>query len=289
MDDDAPPRRTLVVNADDYGLTERVSEAILEAHREGVVTSTSVLCVAPGFEASAAWLRDESRLGKGLHLAVVGEDPPLLSAAEIPTLVDRRGHLHMSWRTFLAAVAAHRIDPDDLRREFAAQAAKIGEAGITVDHIDTHQNLHLWPSVRDVVMEIGEQMSVRTIRVTRSTSRGPVGAVVRYLSKRLERACDRSGWAYPVASTGLDEAGGLDEARMLASIEALASSGAASAELATHPGKADDPDLARYQWGYMWQREFEALRSRAVREAIDSSGFTLGTFGDLTSMNRGSR
>lgn len=277
----------LVVNADDYGLTRGVSEAIITAHREGIVTSTSVLALAPGFDSTAPWLRDEPRLGTGAHFAAVGEDPPLLSAREIPTLVDRHGRLHMSWRTFLAAAGARRIDPDDLRREFSAQLDKIRGAGITIDHVDTHQNLHLWPMVRDVVMELGDQVGVRTIRVTRSASSGPVGVVVRLLARRLERACSRAGWACPAASTGLDEAGHLDGPRMLRAISTLGSAPGGSAELATHPGMSDDPDLGRYRWGYLWSDELEALCSTAVKDAVEASGFTLATFADLAGSDLG--
>ncbi|MDP9418579.1 MAG: ChbG/HpnK family deacetylase, partial [Actinomycetota bacterium] len=80
-------RRLLIVNADDYGLTAGVSRGILRAHREGIVTSTSVLAVAPGFATTVGWLGESPQLDVGAHLAAVGEDPPLLSAAEIPTLV----------------------------------------------------------------------------------------------------------------------------------------------------------------------------------------------------------
>ena len=65
----------------------------------------------------------------GVHLAAVGEDPPLLSAREVPTLVDRRGRLARSWRAFLPRAAAGRVDPDDLRREFGAQIAAVRAAG----------------------------------------------------------------------------------------------------------------------------------------------------------------
>ena len=90
----------LIVNADDYGLTEATSRAILDCHDHGVVTSTSVLTLAPGFDRTAAWLTDHPGLGVGVHLALVGEDPPLLSSSEIPTLVDEAGRLPISWREF---------------------------------------------------------------------------------------------------------------------------------------------------------------------------------------------
>ncbi len=271
----------LIVNADDYGLTLGVARAIIDAHRHGIVTSTSVLALAPAFDKTVGWLHDEPALGTGAHLAVVGEDPPLLSAREIPTLVDRRGALHLSWRQFLPRVAAGRIDPDDLRRELGAQIQRLRDAGVTIDHLDTHQNLHLWPSVAAVVMELGELHGIRVIRVTRSAAHSPVGVVVRRLAHRLERQLDQAGWAFAAASTGLDEAGHLAQPAMIQSLYALASSGATSAELATHPGESGDPDLVRYAWDYQWGDEYAALGAEAVGAAIGELGFRLGTFGDL--------
>jgi predicted glycoside hydrolase/deacetylase ChbG (UPF0249 family) len=272
----------LIVNADDYGLTDGVSTAILRAHRDGIVTSTSVLAIAPAFDRTSGWLTDAPDLGTGAHLALVGEDPPVLSAREIPTLVDGRGRLAMSWRTFLPRAASRRIDPGDVRRELDAQLDRIEGAGISIDHLDTHQNLHLWPSVRDAVLDAGEARGVRAIRVTRSAQRMVVGTVVQRLSARLVNACDGRGWVYPAASTGLDEAGQLDESAMVDALRTLARSGAPTAELATHPGEHGDAALGRYDWGYLWGAEGDALCKPGVRAAVEDLGFELGTFGDLT-------
>jgi predicted glycoside hydrolase/deacetylase ChbG (UPF0249 family) len=272
----------LIVNADDYGLTDGVSTAILRAHRDGIVTSTSVLAIAPAFDRTSRWLTDAPTLGTGAHLALVGEDPPLLTAREIPTLVDAGGRLAMSWRTFLRKAASRRIDPADVRREIDAQLDRIESAGLTIDHLDTHQNLHLWPSVRDAVLDAGEAHGVRAIRVTRSAQRKIVGTAVQRLSNRLVDACDRRGWVYPAASTGLDEAGHLDEAAMVRALRTLARASAPSAELATHPGEHGDAALSRYDWNYRWGAEGDALCSADVRTVVDDLGFELGTFGDLT-------
>ena len=96
--DEAP---ILIVSADDFGLTARVSQGIIEAHERGVVTSTSVIAVAPAFRSSAKQLRDVSSLGVGAHFTAVGEDPPLLSAREVPSLVDKRGNFWPTWKAFL--------------------------------------------------------------------------------------------------------------------------------------------------------------------------------------------
>jgi predicted glycoside hydrolase/deacetylase ChbG (UPF0249 family) len=274
-------RALLVVNADDYGLTEGVSRAILHAHREGIVTSTSLLTLTPAFATTVRWLADAPELGCGAHLAAVGEDPPLLSAREVPTLVDKNGRMWSSWRVFLPRAAAGRIDPDDLRREFGAQIEAITSAGVEIDHLDTHQNIHLWPMVADVVLDLGEAQGVRTVRVTRSTERGPVGLTVRRLAARLESRLAARGWRWPEASTGLDEAGCLDLGAMVTAIDRLAATGARTAELATHPGGPDDHERHRYRWEYQWEDEYAALRSDTVRTAVTELGFSLGTFSDL--------
>ena len=119
----------LIVNGDDFGLTPgdepRASSTPTGA---GILRSTSMLAVAPAFDLAAALATsgDADGLGIGAHLALVGEDPPLLGAGEVPTLVDRRGDFPRSWREFLRRVAARRVDPADVRRELSAQLDRIG-------------------------------------------------------------------------------------------------------------------------------------------------------------------
>ena len=274
--------RLLIVNADDYGLTRGVSRGILRAHRAGIVTSTSVLAVAPAFTTTVDWLADEPQLGVGAHLAAVGEDPPLLSAAEVPTLVDGRGRLAASWRQFLPRAAAGRVDPADLAAEFTAQAEAIVDAGVALTHLDTHQHLHLWPGVRRVVLSMAEGLGV-AVRVTRSAARSPVGVVVRRLSARLEAEARRRGVAFPAAAAGLDEAGALDATTLVEAIGRLGAGAAPTAELGSHPGEADDPDRSRYRWNYRWEEELAALTSPEARQAVDRAGFVLGTYADLAS------
>ncbi len=278
-------RRLLIVNADDYGLTSGVSRGILRAHRDGIVTSTSVLTLAPAFPTTVGWLGDVGSLGVGVHLAAVGEDPPLLPAAEIPTLVDERGRLAPSWRQFLPRAAAGRIDRDDLAREFAAQVDAVAGAGLPIGHLDTHQHLHLWPLVRGVVLDLAERLGAG-VRVTRSAARSPVGVVVRRLARSLEADARVRGLRFPKSAAGLDEAGALDRDSLVAAVARLAGDGWASAEVGSHPGAGDDPARSRYRWNYRWEEELAALTSPEARRAVEAGGFTLGTYADLPPIDR---
>jgi predicted glycoside hydrolase/deacetylase ChbG (UPF0249 family) len=272
--------RLLIVNADDYGLTEQVSRGILRAHHDGIVTSTSCLALAPGFATSGKWLLDEPALGIGVHLATVGEDPPLLSKREVPSLVDRTGNLPSSWRVFLARATAGRIDPADLAREFRAQLEAVRSLGLEVTHLDTHQHLHLWPLVREVVLDLAVEAGIGAVRVPRSTTAFP-GAGVNYLAGELQKRATSRNLAFPGQAAGVDEAGRMHGDRLEQALARLSASGATACELSAHPGEGDDPDRHRYQWDYRWEDELAALTSPDAHAAVERHGFALGTYADL--------
>ena len=60
--------RRVVVNADDFGLTEGVNRGILDAHLDGIVTSTTTMVRQPAAADAAARAREAPRLGIGLHV-----------------------------------------------------------------------------------------------------------------------------------------------------------------------------------------------------------------------------
>ena len=117
--------------------------------------------------------------------------------------------------------------------------------------------------------------------MTRSRGWSPGAIGTRALGSRFARNAAAASVACPEASTGLDEAGRLSLPNLLAALDRLAASDGRSAELATHPGLATDPERDRYRWGYWWPEEFEALCHRTTRRAVERLGFTLGDFGDL--------
>jgi predicted glycoside hydrolase/deacetylase ChbG (UPF0249 family) len=271
----------LIVNADDYGLTEGISRGILHGHREGVVTSTSVIAIGPAYPKVSSWLADEDALGVGVHLAAVGEDPPLLSAREIPTLVGRRGHLFETYGAFVGRAVLGRINPEELRLEFTAQLEMVQELGVPITHLDAHQHLQLWPSVCTVVIDLATRFGIPAIRVPRYRAANPVAWGVTVLGARLARRAARAGLRFPFDAVGIECAGHLDDDRLPKVLARLAAHGRSAVELTVHPGEGDDLDRRRYEWGYEWESELAALVGPVARRAVVDAGFTLGTYADL--------
>ena len=56
------PRR-LIVNADDFGRSSSINQAVVRAHREGCLTTASLMVNEPGFEEAVALARAHPRLG----------------------------------------------------------------------------------------------------------------------------------------------------------------------------------------------------------------------------------
>ena len=274
--------RLLIVNADDYGLTTGISQGILRAHREGIVTSASVLAIGPAYPKVCHLLADHPKLGVGVHLAAVGEDPPLLSRAEIPTLFERNGRLSETFSGYLRRAVRGRIDPADVTREFTAQLELVQELGVPITHLDAHQHLHLWPPLCRVVLDLAKRFDIPAVRVPRFRARNLTGLGVTVLGHRLARCAQGSGLKHPADAVGIEVAGRLDVPRMRRVLAKMAARGHASVELTVHPGEADDPDRSRYQWdGYQWAQELDALLGPTAFGAVDEFGFTLGTYADL--------
>ena len=271
----------LVVGADDYGLTPLVSRGILRAHREGIVTSTSVLAVGRALDVAGRWLEDAPLLGVGVHLAAVGEDPPVLTAREVPTLVDPFGRFPLTWRGFARRVLGGRVDPEDLSREFSAQIERVRVFRSEVTHLDTHQHIHLLPIVSGRVLELCRRFGIGALRVTRGGWRRASGPLVSTLASALARRARKAGVAFTDVTAGFVEAGRFTARTIRTALLNMAHSKANSGELIAHPGEPGDRARERFAWGYDWEGELAALLDPAVRRTCDELGFRLSTYADL--------
>jgi predicted glycoside hydrolase/deacetylase ChbG (UPF0249 family) len=270
--------RLLIVTADDLGLTRGVNAAVRRAHEEGLVTATSLLAVGRAFDDAVAMVRSLPTLELGAHLALVGEDPPLLSAREIPTLVDRTGAFPLSYRTVVRRGLAGRIDRDDVRRELGAQLERVLGTGIPVTHVDTHQHTHLWPAVASGVADLARRADVPAVRLPGSHAHGPVGWGVRALRRRTRSSLRAAGRVTTADYAGLDQAGRLDAALFRRTLTDAARRSAPTLEINTHPAVAGDPDLRRFDWDYRWADELAMLTDPSLRQDVEAAGYRLGGF-----------
>jgi predicted glycoside hydrolase/deacetylase ChbG (UPF0249 family) len=274
----------LIVNADDFGQTAGVSRGIVRAHREGVVTSTSVLGNCDDLAGAAALLTEAPELGVGVHLALVG-GRPVSDPARVPTLVTPGGSLRRRARDFFASWMRGHVDLADIELEFDAQIRRILDAGLRPDHLDTHRHLGFVPAIGRAMEAAARKHGIAGIR---SVVERPTLAWITEPSRGLEAGLLTGlGWLtrrqlgarrHGPQSWGFVEAGRLDEVRIL---EVLGRMGPGLHELICHPGEEDEIDSEPGESPHLRAHELVALTSLKVRRAFERRGVRLCRWRDI--------
>lgn len=157
--------KQLIINADDLGICEATNLAICEAHREGVLTSASLMANGPAFEHAVSEVVEMNpQLGIGLHLCLTS-GPSLLPATEIPQLMgDDRQFRHGFVSLLRSTMHPQPGLLEQIEAELDAQFQRILAAGISIDHVNGHRYFHLIPAVYDIVVRLMKKHQCSAIR-----------------------------------------------------------------------------------------------------------------------------
>ena len=272
----------LIVNADDLGLHPALDAGILRAHREGIVTSATLLATGP--TAAEAVRRAKAQgLAVGVHLALSTRLAPAAPAHEVASVAPG-GRLRGNWAHFARAWLTGRVRREEVERELSAQVRRARELGAEVDHLDGHQHLHVLPGIRPMVEALArrEGLPVRWPDALPRVSwlRTPGPALKTALLTVLARTAPRTSGVRRVSAGGVLEAGRLTEAALLELVDALPEG---DFELGCHPGEGvphvpEDP-----VWTYGWQDELNALTSPRVRAKLTQRNIQLINYAQLPS------
>lgn len=282
--------RRVIFNADDFGLDVAVNEAVESAHRDGVLTTASLMVAAPAAEDAVARARELPRLGVGLHLTLV-DGAPLLPVEQVPDLVDKQGRFAADlWlrgvRYFFLPQVRKQLAAE-IRAQFAAFAA----TGLELDHANAHKHLHLHPTVLTLMLDIGEEFGLRAVRLPWE----PLGAArcggaqglapalwsffLRPWLARMRRQLDRRRISHNDLLYGLDATGHMDEARLLRMLGCLRATEVT--EIYFHPATAQTVALHALMPEYEQHAEWVALMSPSVKNYLRDQDIAKGTFSDF--------
>jgi hopanoid biosynthesis associated protein HpnK len=271
------PRR-LIVNADDFGRSQSINVAVVRAHREGILTTASLMVNEPAADEAVRWARENPKLGVGLHLALVC-GAAALPPERIPHLADRSGRftdnpVAAGWRYFFSAARR-----EELRAEIEAQVAKFHATGLPLDHVNGHLHLHLHPVVFGILMENAQRWGIRTMRLTRDrfflnarlasgqwAYRLSHAVIFGLLSARARRPLARRKIRHTATVFGLLQNARVDAAFVAKLLPRLP---AGDSELYSHPSL----DHSR--------NEYDALVSPAIRRLLQQHGIRLIRYQDL--------
>ena len=155
----------VIVNADDFGATLGMTQAIIDGHKNGIVNSTSLMVTMPRAPEAVEAAKSLPDLKVGLHLNLTNEKCAA-PKGKIPLLVDEKGKFKNG---FLNLLILSLIKPFAFRRqvmiETQAQIAKFKKTGLTMAHIDSHRHVHMIPAIFKIVRKAAEEHGIPRIRV----------------------------------------------------------------------------------------------------------------------------
>lgn len=271
------PTRFLIVNADDFGLSSSVNEAVVRAHREGILTSASLMVNEPGFEEAVRLARGNPRLAVGLHLTLV-DGHSALSPNEIPGLVNERSELSASPA---AAGIKYFCQPslkEQLRAEICAQFDKFHATGLHLDHVNSHHHLHAHPTICNLLLEGAVELGISHLRLTLEPllfrprfTRCAIGGwrdacFHRLLAGRIRKRLRRHGILHADGVFGVVQNGRVDETYLRQLLPLLPEG---VMEIYSHPSLDT------------FRNELDALVSPRTRKLVDALGIQLIRYKDI--------
>lgn len=279
----------LIVNADDFGLHESINAGIIKGYQEGLITSTSLMCSAEAFDDAVKLAKENSGLGIGIHLTLVGGVKPLLASDKIPSLVDASGVFPENYTVFIKKFFSGKVAKNEIKAELSAQIEKALETGLNITHVDSHQHLHVLPGITSIVIELCKKYGIKRIRMPAesifysggyNTSLGrKIGrAGLTFCTYLAELQAQKAGFVYPNNFFGMLAGGNLNEKLVEKMIYAMPTG---VTEVMTHPGVNDELLRQKFTWGYHWTCELAAFLSAKNKKEIKASGIVLINFGGL--------
>jgi chitin disaccharide deacetylase len=265
----------LIVTADDFGLHESVNEAVERAHREGILTTASLMVAAPAAADAIERARSLPSLRVGLHL-VLADGQAMLPRAAIPDLVDVDGrfgsHMARDGLRFFCLPSVRQQLAAEIRAQFEAFAA----TRLRLDHVNTHKHFHLHPTVLCLIIDIGRTFGLRAVRWPNEVR---TSLLLKPWLALLRRNLAAAGIRHNDYLVGIAYSGRFDEVALLDTLDHLPQEGIC--EIYLHPALISGSEIAPSMMNYRHADEFAALVSPRVRATLDRLRLRIGGFSDL--------
>jgi hopanoid biosynthesis associated protein HpnK len=282
--------KRVIITGDDFGIAVPVNEAIAEAHRRGVLTTTSLMVAAPAAGDAVIRARSLPTLHVGLHLVLV-EGRPVLPPARLSALVDAGGefsrHLVRAGFIFAFRPGARR----QLEAEIRAQFESFSKTGLVLDHVNAHNHMHLHPTILDLMLTVGKDYGMRAVRVPfepplvswRATRRGLVrkAAASFFLYpwiRRMRGRLRRAGIHMNDRVFGMADSGGMTTGRVREFLQHLPEG---ITEIYFHPAIRSCPEIVACMPNYRHEEEFRTLIDPALKDALRRAGADRIAYADL--------
>lgn len=263
----------IIINADDFGRHTLINQAVAKGVEEGILRSATLMPGGKAFDEAVDIARSHPALGVGIHFTLVNGFP-ILPPEDIPSLVTKEGVFLDDYVLFVKHFLKGGVRMEEVRRELAAQAAKMKRTGLLLTHVDSHQHMHVLPGIIDAVLDTAESLSIRAVRIPRTPlfagASGSPGQFVGRLGlwSLAQMAAVKAGkrhFRVPRHFAGIVAGRAVSTEDLLHLAENLAPG---ATEVMMHPGLSNDALISACRWDHDFEAEMAAILSPEVKKAL---------------------
>lgn len=280
--------KKLIINADDFGLHPLINQAIMQGHRQGCITSTSLMPTGAAFEDAVALSFQTPTLGVGVHLTLVAEKP-LLDLSKVKTLVAQNGQFPQEHTAFIRKLMLGQINLNEVYLELSAQIERVVHTGLMITHLDSHQHLHVLPGIIDVVLHLAEKFKIEALRIPAEPyfftggykadlkrTFGKWGLT--FFARNARKKAKKKRLTVPDYFFGMLAGGHLSRPYLANIIHCLPEG---SSEIMIHPGLHSEILEEAFRWNYNWEKELAAVLDKDILNTLQEKNINLTSFGAL--------
>jgi predicted glycoside hydrolase/deacetylase ChbG (UPF0249 family) len=279
----------VIVNADDFGFCRSVNEGIVLAHREGILTSATLMANAPGFDQAVDLSRENPNLGIGVHLNIV-RGRPLSDPARISSAVAPDGRFWGSVYKIIRKHYARSIRLADVETEWRAQIEKALRAGIAVTHLDSEKHMHTFPPYFRIALKLAGDFNIRAVRFIneRCLSLSPAQSVKSFFIAACCRSMRKTIRNHGIMTVdrfyGVCHSGRMTAPRIRRILERA---GEGCSEIMVHPGRLTEElvslekEFGSYYINNLREVELEALLDGSLKRVVRERGVRLISYGGM--------
>lgn len=249
----------LIINADDFGLSKSVNYGIIDAHRYGIVTSTTAMMNMSNVQHAAELARQVPTLAIGMHFVLTAGTPLTIMHS-----LAREGKLG-KWLWELEA--SDQLPLDQMMRELNAQYQQfIDVFGRSPSHLDSHHHIHMLSQFYPLFVEFANQKGI------------PLRVYQELKNSEKVLSVPRSTDYFSPDFYG--EPNSVTEALLFNILDESTQQGYQSIEIMCHPAFIDN-DLLTSSYAYPRLTELEVLTGKGLKQAVKDRGYQLGTYLEL--------
>ena len=277
----------MIVTGDDFGLSTPVNDAIIKAHEEGILTTTSLMVSAPAAENAIASAKKLTKLNVGLHL-VLSNGKATSPTTEISTLVNANGQLNNNLVRSGIMMYFHSVTKKQLEKEIRAQFEAFKATGLKLDHVNAHNHMHLHPTIFNLIIKIRKEFQITAIRIPNEPSldsiiNGRKDKLIRELRylffkpfiSRMKKLCKMHDIKYNDIIYGLNDSGHMDINTLVRIIPHISEG---ITEIYSHPATERWADIDPAASDYEFEAEYKALIHPRTKRTVDKFNIRLSGF-----------